>query len=290
MLSQTAFSRTKKPAVLTAVTLCIVLLAGCTQPPAQEPVTQETTGVAALSHIHGMSVDPDTGRILLATHEGLFDVTTDTPKKIGPTIDLMGFAADQNGNYYASGHPSPETGLPDPAGLIRSTDGGETWKPLSLQGASDFHALAVSGQSIIGYDGAFWRTDDRESWNTFDSGFQPYNLAGTSQSQVVLATTEQGVRRSGDGGNTWVLPQGAPLLLLTTFASKSAVVGVTPDGTVQLSRDGGLTWQETGGGVTGQPAAIAAAEDTGQLKIWVATDTGIEYSADTGATFSKGTK
>ena len=106
----------------------------------------------------------------------------------------------------------------------------------------------------------------------------------------MLATTEQGVRRSGDGGNTWVLPQGAPLLLLTTFASKSAVVGVTPDGTVQLSRDGGLTWQETGGGVTGQPAAIAAAEDTGQLKIWVATDTGIEYSADTGATFSKGTK
>ena len=281
------FRARQRRAALAVAALSLALLAsGCTLPTGNNPA-QEPAGTAAFSHVHGMSVDPDSGRILLATHEGLFDATSGTHRKIGPTIDLMGFASGGNDHYYASGHPAPETGLPDPAGLIHSTDGGETWEPLSRQGESDFHALAVTGEGIIGYDGALRVTGDMETWATIDTDIQPYNLAGTPLAPVVLATTEQGVHRSPDGGKTWALPADAPVLLLTAFANETTAVGVAPDGTVQVSRDAGHSWQKTGGTITGQPAAIAATEDGGQLRIWVATATGVEHSADNGATFTQ---
>ena len=287
MSSQSSLSRARQRATLVLATLSVVLLAaGCAQPDGNNPA-QEPADTAAFSHVHGMSVDPDTERILLATHEGLFDATSDTPEKIGPTIDLMGFATAGKDHYYGSGHPSPETGLPDPAGLIHSTDGGVTWEPLSRQGESDFHALAVTGDNIIGYDGSLRVTGDRETWETVDTDIQPYNLAGTPLAPVVLATTEQGVHRSVDGGKNWALPADTPVLLLTALATKDTAVGVAPDGTMQVSRDAGRTWQETGGTVTGQPAAITAIDDGGQLRIWVATTTGVERSSDNGATFTR---
>lgn len=287
MPSKIPLFRARQRTVLAVASLSLALLAtGCAQPAGNTPA-QEPAGTAVFSHIHGMSVDPDTQRILLATHEGLFDATSEIPRKIGPTIDLMGFASAGNEHYYASGHPAPETGLPDPAGLIHSIDGGETWEPLSRQGESDFHALTVTGGGIIGYDGALRVTGDMESWATIDTDLQPYNLAGTQLAPVVLATTEQGVHRSTDGGETWALPTGAPVLLLTAFANEATAVGVAPDGAVQVSHDAGSTWQETGGTITGQPAAITASEDGGQLRIWVATTTGIEHSADNGATFTR---
>jgi photosystem II stability/assembly factor-like uncharacterized protein len=145
----------------------------------------------------------------------------------------------------------------------------------------------VTRNGIVGYDGELRITADLESWTTANTDIQPHSLAGTSLSPVVLATTEQGVQRSDDGGKTWELPADAPVLLLTTFADEATAVGVGPDSSVQVSRDAGKTWQVSGGTVSGQPAAIAAAPgDDGQLQIWVATTAGVEHSADSGATIS----
>lgn len=278
---------TWKRGVLAAAAVSVALLAaGCAQP-AESPDPAADTGAAPYGHVHGMSVDPQSGQVLLATHDGLFDVTAEEPKKIGPTIDLMGFSPAGNDHFYASGHPGPGSDLPNPAGLIHSTDGGKTWEPLSRQGESDFHALTVTRNGIVGYDGELRITADLESWTTANTDIQPHSLAGTSLSPVVLATTEQGVQRSDDGGKTWELPADAPVLLLTTFADEATAVGVGPDGSVQVSRDAGKTWQVSGGTVSGQPAAIAAAPgDDGQLQIWVATTAGVEHSADSGATIS----
>ncbi len=102
-----------------------------------------------------MSVNDDTSQILLATHDGLFDVTKQPASKIGGTNDLMGFTAGKDGIFYASGHPpGPGSDLPNPPlGLIKSTDGGQTWEKLSRQGESDFHALTTSKSGIIAFDG-----------------------------------------------------------------------------------------------------------------------------------------
>ncbi|GAA3287751.1 F510_1955 family glycosylhydrolase [Arthrobacter citreus] len=279
--------RARNRVVLTAAALSVTLLgAGCAQQPTQSPDTAQATTTGVTGHVHGMDVDPESGRVLLAAHEGLFDITSGAPEKIGPTIDLMGFAPAGEDHFYASGHPGPGTDMPNPVGLIHSTDGGTTWEPLSLQGESDFHALTVTRDGIVGFDGQVRRTSDLETWETVETDIQPYNLSGTPVSRVVLATTEQGVHRSGDAGRTWDLPADAPILLLTTFADNSTAVGVAPDGTIQVSDDTGQTWEATGGTAKGQPAAMAAAigEDR-QTRIWVATDTGVEYSPDSGATF-----
>lgn len=267
-----------------AAAVLLPLLTSCVQTPPIGP-QPDAAPTQPFTHIHGMAVDSDTGEVMLATHDGLFDLGSGTPEKIGPAIDLMGFAPAGNDHYYASGHPAPDTGLPEPAGLLRSQDGGETWQEVSLGGLSDFHALAVTRSGIIGFDGTLKTTADLETWTTRDGGFEPYHLSGTQAGDVVLATTEAGVHRSTDGGKTWTAPSGGPVLLMTAFATASTVIGIAPNGTVHLSSDAGRIWRATGA-VTGQPSALAAAGPDERPQIWVATPTGIERSTDGGQTFS----
>lgn len=280
------------PAYATGRAACaaalVFLLASCT--PASTPVSNQASRPAdapnqPFAHVHGMAVDSDTEEVALATHDGLFGLGSGTPEKIGPAIDLMGFAPAGNDHYYASGHPAVETGLPEPAGLLRSQDGGETWQSISLGGVSDFHALTVTRTGIIGFDGALKTTADLETWTTRESGFTPYHLSSTPTSNIVLATTPNGVHRSTDGGKTWAEPSGGPVLLMTAFATASTAIGVEPDGTVHLSSDAGRSWQATGT-VTGQPSALAASGPNEHPQIWVATPTGIEHSVNGGETFS----
>ncbi|TJY70487.1 exo-alpha-sialidase [Arthrobacter sp. CAU 1506] len=238
-------------------------------------------------HVHGMFADADTGQVVLATHNGLFDVSAEPAEKLSPTIDLMGFAPmAEAGHFYASGHPGAGSDLPNPVGLIHSNDGGKTWKPLSRQGESDFHALTTTRAGIIGFDGQLRISADGHDWSTVQTSLQPLALAGSPESDIVLATTEDGVQRSTDGGSTWSLPDGAPLLLFTAFADAGTAVGVAPDSTIQVSRDAGITWEQAGKVSAPAAAITAAADGEGRLHIWVATDNGVEYSVDGGATFS----
>lgn len=276
---------------LGSIAVLAVLFNACTtsastspDAPADAPAASAAAADYPSGHIHGMSVDPGTNRILLATHDGLFDVSRSPAQQIGPTIDLMGFTTTSDGTLYASGHPGPGTDLPDPVGLIISTDDGLTWEPVSQQGEADFHALAATQDGLIGHEGRIIISPNGREWTVPADDVPAYTLAGASN-RTVLATTEDGPYRSEDSGTTWTLVPGAPLLMFTTFAGTTAV-GVTPDGTVHTSKDAGLTWLEQGR-VQGQPAAIAAdhtADDT--HRIWVATDRGIEVSSDNGTTFT----
>jgi hypothetical protein len=284
----TSSTRARTARALAAAAAVALLAAACTAPTAAGPGTGAPAAATdnPFGHVHGMTVDPDSGRILLATHNGLFDVTADPAEKLSPTIDLMGFAAADPGHYYASGHPGEGSDLPNPVGLIHSDDGGKTWEPLSRQGESDFHALTVTGDGVIGYDGQLRITADGRNWSTVQTAIRPVSLAGSATSPVVLAATEEGVQRSADGGTTWALPANAPLLQFTAFADATTAVGVAPNNTVHVSRDAGLTWQQAGEVSAPAWAVTAATEENGGLGIWVATDNGVEHSADSGATFS----
>ena len=103
----------------------------------------------SVSHIHGIKAVG--ANILMGTHEGLFEfVAQNNMKPIGKDpFDIMGL--DSNGTtLFASGHPSANSKLPNPLGLLRSNDGGNTWKSVSLLGEVDFHFLEVSGSQIYG--------------------------------------------------------------------------------------------------------------------------------------------
>jgi photosystem II stability/assembly factor-like uncharacterized protein len=263
------------------------VLASCSSIATQPASTDHPAGEHSYpaGHIHGMSVDPATNRVLLATHDGLYDVSASPARKIGPNIDLMGFTTAGNGTFYASGHPGPGSRLPNPVGLIRSTDQGRTWEPLSRQGESDFHALAATESRLVGYDGELLASKDGMAWEAVEQGFAPYNLAGTPRGSIVLATTEEGLLRSSDHGATWSDVPDAPLLMHTALSDERAA-GVTPDGRVYTSDDSGETWKEQGT-VPGQPAAIATQALDSTQRIWVATGEGVQVSNDSGRTFTK---
>lgn len=197
------------------------------------------------AHVHAIARDPGSGKLVVAAHEGLFVYDGATPRRVGPVIDLMGFSVAGPGHYYASGHPGTATDLPQPVGLIESRDGGNTWTVLSRGGQSDFHALTTAGAGVVGFDGAVRATPDGRTWTDGNLDSQPRTLAGSRVRATVLATTQEGLMRSTDGGVTWALMDKAPRLLMAAFGEAEAVVGVSPDGQVHTSADAGLTWQAT---------------------------------------------
>ena len=279
--------RLRTAAIATAaLALALSACAPGSVPPAD---SRSSTGAATglpSTHVHGLSVNGETGQVLLATHEGLFDASKKPAVKIGPTNDLMGFTGGMDqGSFYASGHPGEGSTLPGPLGLIKTSDGGETWEQLSRQRESDFHALTVTKSGIIAFDGTLRTSPDGKSWKTVDGGFTPAVLAGNPYSDTVLATTQEGVQRSTDGGATWALEKSSPVIQFAALAGASEAVGVEPGGIVHYSADGGATWTRKGQ-ISGDVQAIAATEGSdGSPWIWAATTAGLVVSTDGGATF-----
>lgn len=107
-----------------------------------------------LTHVHGLAFSSDGKRLMIPSHHGLAVYESGKWSKApGPQHDYMGFAATAK-HLYSSGHPAPKSGLVNPFGLIRSSDGGKTWDKLGLEGETDFHLLATG-----------WNTNAVYVWN-----------------------------------------------------------------------------------------------------------------------------
>lgn len=267
-----------------------LLLAGCSSSDDEVPAGAPEgvpAGALAASHVHGVAVDPADGTLLLATHDGLYEIADDgRSSRVGPVIDLMGFAVAGPGHFLASGHPGQGVDLPQPVGLIESTDGGRTWEPVSRQGQSDFHALAVSPAGVLGYDGSLRYSDAGEEWETRSIPAAPHTLAASPDGAQILATTEQGLLRSPDGGRTWEPVVDAPLLQVVAWAGDgSTVAGLTPAGVVWTSGDGADTWTEAGD--LGEAPQAVAVDSTGggPVRILAVTEAGLYESMDGGSSF-----
>ena len=115
------------------------------------PAMGSGQSIGTISHIHSVRAFGD--QVILGTHEGLFRyVDQKTVQSMGPeNFDIMGLAV-LGKKLYASGHPGPGSKLPEPVGLLLSTDSGKTWKKLGLQGEVDFHLLESAGADMYGVD------------------------------------------------------------------------------------------------------------------------------------------
>ncbi|GAB2856994.1 F510_1955 family glycosylhydrolase [Nocardioides pacificus] len=278
-----------RPLSLAAATLAVAVLAGCAAPGTDEssviernaaglPVVPEEAG-----HVHGMAVNPSDGQLYLGTHGGTLIVDGDTITTVGDsTIDLMGFTVAGADHFYASGHPGPDDDLPNPVGLIESTDAGETWTPLSLTGESDFHTLGAAGGQVYGFNGQLVGTNDGRTWTPGAPDVAPASLAIDPElSSRVVATTQHGPALSTDSAATFTHLEDAPVLLFVAWPAPDQLWGVSPEGTVHHSGDAGKTWTEKGD-VDAPAAFTAAANGT----VVVATQTEILTSTDGAATFS----
>ncbi|WP_232796810.1 F510_1955 family glycosylhydrolase [Blastococcus atacamensis] len=274
------------PAVLLSAAAVLV---GCTSGSPHSVAAPPTPAQPALeiSHVHGVGTDPADGSLLLATHEGLFRVTAEGQAELAsPVMDLMGFTVAGAEHFLASGHPGLRVDLPQPMGLIESIDGGRTWSPVSRQGQSDFHALTTGAAGVLGYDGALLRSDDGRDWEQLSIPAEPHSLAASPDTDLVLATTAQGLLRSADAGSTWSAVDGAPLLQVVDWADDGMhVAGVDPSGVIWISSDGGASWS-SGADLASPPQAVAVSSSADEdHRITVVTAATVVTSTDGGRTF-----
>lgn len=272
-------------AVLAAVVL--VALAGCTDT-RNASTTADDPG---LLHVHGLAVDPaDDDALFVATHTGLFHVVGGEVERVGDAWhDLMGFTIADDGTFYASGHPDLQDGSlrvdgGDPhLGLVRSTDRGHTWKPVSLLGEADFHALTFAGSTIIGADatsGQLLASGDGGSTWQARSHIELISVAShPDDADLLVGSTTDHLVHSDDGGRTWADVGGSSPGFVTTHRRGFAVAYA--DGTVATSDDG-TTWERQGA-LAGTPEALHGA--TGRLHVAVVGH-GLFISSDGGTSWS----
>ena len=238
--------------------------------------------------MHGLGVNPADGALFVATHTGLFRAAQGErrARRVADRFqDTMGFTVTGPDTFLGSGHPDGRDGLPPFLGLIRSTDAGRTWEPVSLLGERDFHVLEAAGPRIYGYGsdfdsrqaGLLVSADGGRTWQERSPPEPLLSLAiDPRDSQQVVASGERGTYSSADGGGGWRPLTDEPGLLAWTRADALFRIGF--DGMVSRSRDGGRTWDVLGG-VGGRPAAF---ENAGR-DLYVALHDGmVKRSSDAG--------
>ncbi len=247
MKSQAPASAPVRHAMATlGAALGIILVAGCSSTPdlsaPDEPVP---SGLAiADTHVHAIERAGPAGGILLATHDGLWVQDGNKLRRLGPQIDLMGFAVLDESTYRASGHAGPDVALGEPVGLIETNDAGQTWSALSRTGESDFHLLDVNDTITVGFDGTLRSSADGQTWQDRQTPQDLIDMALRPGGQDLLASTASGIQHSPDEGSSWDPVPSAPPIVLLDWADKDTVVGITDTGAVHVSPDGGATWEE----------------------------------------------
>ena len=273
--------------VLAAASVALAsALAGCSG----DTTTNGTTGngdKVELAHVHGLGVDPADGALYAGSHHGLFRAA-EGESLTGPVADrvqdFMGFTVAGPGHFLASGHPGPDQDGPANLGLLESTDSGQTWETRSLAGEADFHALeyrhgtayganATTGELLVSADLKTWET--RSTLPMADFAVSP------DAADTLVATTEQGPALSTDGGRNFEMLDGAPLLLLVSWADDGTLVGVDPDGVIYL-RAASATAFVRAGQLPAGPEALHAEDDS---TLYAAAGGALWRSTDGGRSF-----
>lgn len=241
--------------------------------------------IAQMEHIHGISVDPDNGAIYAGTHYGLFRIEDGTATRVADRVqDFMGFTVAGPDHFLASGHPGEGQGGHGSVGLIESTDAGKTWQELSLGGEADFHALEYRHGRVYGLNamtGQLLVSEDKESWQELSREPIADFAVSPDAADELIATTEQGLQRSTDGGRTFEVVPGAPLMVFVGWAEDGTLAGVTPEGVVYTAAAPTDKWTERGS-LDAQPEALTvhSAEE-----VYAAANSTVLVSTDGGATF-----
>lgn len=235
-----------------------------------------------MGHIHGVAENSADGRIYVATHTGVYKIVDGTPRLVANRYqDTMGFTVVGPDDFLASGHPALNEDLPNPLGLIQSTDRATTWRPIAFSGEQDFHSIDAVPSLTYAYaaDGRLLRSSDRKSWaSVLEAPLIDFTLNPQSPNQI-LATTETGVLLRSDGADS--KPEKvstAPPLALVDRTLNGDIVGVDPSGQVFLSEDDAATWSQVSP-VGGQPEAVSVRASTW----YIATTTGVFSSSNRGS-------
>ncbi|MBD8069278.1 F510_1955 family glycosylhydrolase [Bacillus sp. PS06] len=175
----------------------------------------------SIDHIHGLGYAGNQNAIFFAAHDGIkvFDNGSWYKTKT-ENNDYMGFNVIKDG-FISSGHPGTDSKLPNPVGIIRSTDNGQSLEKLGLLGETDFHLMGVGFETNTIYAlppnnnsemkaGELYVSEDlAKTWENVSAKNLGETLIGLAvhptNPQIVAAAGEKGIYYSEDKGNTFEL-------------------------------------------------------------------------------------
>ena len=97
-----------------------------------------------------------------------------------------------------------------------------------------------------------------------------------------MATTQEGLGQSNDGGSGFEPLESAPLMVFISWAEDGTLAGVTPEGVVYTTKDPAGEWTRRGS-LGGQPEALTVQSSS---EIYAAANGAVLLSTDSGDTFS----
>jgi len=191
-------------------------------------------------------------------------------------------------------------------GLLRSTDGGETWGGYGNVNASFFtlvtdpaSATTLYAGNITG-SGIYKSTDGGAHWVAINTGL-PANQGATSALPLVIGlaldparsttvyagTYGNGLYRSTDGGSHWSsIGTGMRTTSITAIAFESStLVASTVGAGVYQSVDGGGTWTPTNAGLDAGIVNSLLSDPASPSAVYAALSDGVYKSADGGGTW-----
>ena len=191
-------------------------------------------------------------------------------------------------DLLASGHPASGDVLPPALGLIRSDDGGRTWRSVSEFGTADFHALERSGDRFVaalsGQAQVRVSADGGRRWETRMAPGVVFDLeVDPSRPAAWIASTAEGVYVTRDDGGTWRPIDPTPNADFA-WPAPDALYRLDPGGELMLSADGGGEWTQVGS-TGGEPQALVAADPMTLYALLL--DGSVKRSGDGGRTWTE---
>lgn len=223
----------------------------------------------------------------------LYDETSKDWERIGPVIQSISSIStdpsDPKTIFLACGN-----------GIVRSKDGGKTWRMTSGWRESDITKIAIdpqNGQNV--YAASVWGVsssyDGGETWTRTNKGLaERYSrtiIVDHLKPKRLLLGTANGIYVSNDNANTWKAIRSSPQVTILRIARSEAdtklwIAGTEGQG-VYLSKDNGKTWSPTAPSLADKNVYAVAVDpdDASKLAaggwgtgVWVSEDGGKSWS------------
>lgn len=181
-------------------------------------------------------------------------------------------------------------------GVLRSVDGGRSWKTTNLTDEMD----DAMGMGFAGADGntvfaaghdTFFRSDDGGvTWKSIKPDLPGTDVHGLAvapddSNRIYAHVVRLGLFRSNDGGKTWAKTSALPGDTMSLTAGPGGrLYAASMEQGVLRSDDGGQTFQQTGSSAATLTVAASASEPS---VVYAGTEGGVLQSTDGGASWQQ---